>query len=305
MSSENRSETTHGHARDEIVPREPRGRLQARPGLHRAPHLSGGGLLFPNRDRPGKVGRPEEQQHEIPVVPGPGAQLRAGTLRGRPQDVRAGRQARVLRRRHLLQPGHRLPAQPAARSGVRRLPARPGPAPEAPPDPRGAVALRAPLLARAPIPGPRSRAQRPVRPAAGPPEPAVRPVRRQRGLKDALGAFTLGTALLGTAFLLMPGPAATSATAGPREDLRETRSPAAASYLRHALLALDRPRPEDQEEARRLFRKALAADPGLAAAHAGLSRSAVYVYSLGIDDSVARLEEGLEEAKLAVAGDPS
>jgi len=93
---------------------------------------------------------------------------------------------------------------------------------------------------------------------------------------------------------------AAAAQTPPREEL----SPAPATYLRRGLAMLERPRPEDQEEARRLLRMALAGDPGLAEAHAGLARSALYVYSLGIDPGAARLADAATEARLAVDIDP-
>lgn len=97
-------------------------------------------------------------------------------------------------------------------------------------------------------------------------------------------------------------PASTTASpapAPPREDLPTSPS----AYLRRGLAMLDRPRPEDQEEARRLLRRALAADPGLSEAHVGLARSAVYLHGLGIDPDPARLAEAVAEARLAVDSD--
>ena len=63
---------------------------------------------------------------------------------------------------------------------------------------------------------------------------------------------------------------------------------------------LSRPRPEDQDEAQRLFHKALRIEPGMAAAHAGLARSSAYLYTLGIDPSPKRLEAAIENARRAV-----
>jgi tetratricopeptide (TPR) repeat protein len=63
----------------------------------------------------------------------------------------------------------------------------------------------------------------------------------------------------------------------------------------------ERPRPEDQAEAERLLDKALRLDPGLADAHAARSRISVYLYTLGIEETPARLETAVEEARRAVA----
>lgn len=84
--------------------------------------------------------------------------------------------------------------------------------------------------------------------------------------------------------------------AEPREKQRLT----AAAYLHHGLIALEQTRPEDQEEAERLLRKALALDPRLAAAHVGLSRASAYVYALGIDETAERLETARLEAEKAL-----
>ncbi len=63
---------------------------------------------------------------------------------------------------------------------------------------------------------------------------------------------------------------------------------------------LARPRPEDQTEAIRLFRKALKVGPDRADAHVGLARVFLYLYTLGLDDSPERLSAALEEAREAV-----
>ena len=101
-----------------------------------------------------------------------------------------------------------------------------------------------------------------------------------------------------------PGVAPSTPAAAPPTPQREELSPAPAAYLRRGLAMLERPRPEDQGEARRLLRKALAGDPGLSEAHAGLARSALYLYGLGIDPGAARLAEAVAEARLAVDTDP-
>ena len=67
---------------------------------------------------------------------------------------------------------------------------------------------------------------------------------------------------------------------------------------------LDRPRPEDQAEAERLFRRVLKNDPQLAEAHVGLSRMASYLYALGVDESDQRLRAASSEAEAALAIDP-
>ena len=70
--------------------------------------------------------------------------------------------------------------------------------------------------------------------------------------------------------------------------------------MRRGFDYLARPRPEDMDNAERLFRKALAGDAGLPGAHAGLSRVAVYRYTLGLDESPDVLETALNEARRAV-----
>jgi tetratricopeptide (TPR) repeat protein len=53
-----------------------------------------------------------------------------------------------------------------------------------------------------------------------------------------------------------------------------------------------------------LFRKALKIDPGLPQPHVGLARVSAYLYTLGLDESSARLETALAEARRAVDLDP-
>ncbi len=64
---------------------------------------------------------------------------------------------------------------------------------------------------------------------------------------------------------------------------------------------LDRPRPEDQAEGERLLRKVLRVDPANVPAHVGLARSSLYQFTLGIDDSAARLVTAEKEARQAMA----
>jgi tetratricopeptide (TPR) repeat protein len=97
-------------------------------------------------------------------------------------------------------------------------------------------------------------------------------------------------------------PAARDATPEPAavQAPREGRATDPASYLRRGLVMLDRPRPEDQEEAQRLLRKAIKADPGLVAAHVALARSSIYLYGLGLDETPERLKTARDEAGQAV-----
>jgi tetratricopeptide (TPR) repeat protein len=88
------------------------------------------------------------------------------------------------------------------------------------------------------------------------------------------------------------------------DEPREQNQPAPASLLARAFAVLERPRPEDQEEAKRLFHKVLKADPDLAAAHTGLARSATYLFTLGLDGTRERLQEALDESAAAIAGAP-
>jgi tetratricopeptide (TPR) repeat protein len=91
----------------------------------------------------------------------------------------------------------------------------------------------------------------------------------------------------------------TAAAAG-----REQSQPAPASLLARGLALLERPRPEDQDESQRQLRKALKADPTLAAAHTGLARSSTYLFTLGIDGTPGRLQEALDESEKAIAQAP-
>jgi tetratricopeptide (TPR) repeat protein len=86
--------------------------------------------------------------------------------------------------------------------------------------------------------------------------------------------------------------------------LREARRTDQASLLRRGLQMVQRPRPEDQAEAARLFRAVLDMDPAQMAAHVGLSRIAAYLYALGLDETPERLETARREAEAAVALDP-
>jgi tetratricopeptide (TPR) repeat protein len=81
---------------------------------------------------------------------------------------------------------------------------------------------------------------------------------------------------------------------------REALDPQPAAYLRRALLLVDRPRPEDQTEARRLLLKVIKAEPGSAQAYLTLARSSVYLYSLALDQTPERLRSALSEARRAV-----
>jgi tetratricopeptide (TPR) repeat protein len=73
------------------------------------------------------------------------------------------------------------------------------------------------------------------------------------------------------------------------------------SLLARGLLLVDRWSAADHDEARRLLRQALKADPDLAAARAGLARSDLYLYGSGIDERQERLDEALAETERAIA----
>jgi tetratricopeptide (TPR) repeat protein len=97
--------------------------------------------------------------------------------------------------------------------------------------------------------------------------------------------------------LLGPGTRASDAP----QATRERSDLSAAAYARRALEYLARPRPEDQSEAERLFRKALDLEPDRVMAHVGLSRIGVYRYTIGLDETRAGLAQALEEARRAIA----
>jgi tetratricopeptide (TPR) repeat protein len=85
-----------------------------------------------------------------------------------------------------------------------------------------------------------------------------------------------------------------------RAQLREDSRLGADAYVRRGFEYLARPRPEDQDEAARLFRKALKKGPDRADAHIGLARVSLYLYAVGQDDSPERLSTALEQARQAV-----
>lgn len=96
-----------------------------------------------------------------------------------------------------------------------------------------------------------------------------------------------------------PGPATDSGAA----DLlvrRESFGLDASVLLRRGLEYLERPRPEAQAHAADLLAKALALDPELPEAHAGLARISTYLYTLGLDETEARLDMALEAAGSAL-----
>jgi len=70
--------------------------------------------------------------------------------------------------------------------------------------------------------------------------------------------------------------------------------------VKRGLEYLARPRPEDQAEAVRLFRKALRLGPDRADAHTGLARVFLYLYTLGLDESPETLSSALSESRAAV-----
>ena len=70
--------------------------------------------------------------------------------------------------------------------------------------------------------------------------------------------------------------------------------------MRRGFEYLARPRPEDQDEAARLFAKALKYGPDRADAHVGLARVSIYLYALGQDESPERLNSALEESRRAI-----
>lgn len=85
-----------------------------------------------------------------------------------------------------------------------------------------------------------------------------------------------------------------------QEPERERQKLTADAYVRRALVYASRPRPEDQGEAERLFRKALRLDESRADAHAGLAGISVYLYTLGLDETTDRLDGAHENARAAV-----
>lgn len=85
---------------------------------------------------------------------------------------------------------------------------------------------------------------------------------------------------------------------------RESFGLDAAVLLRRGLEYLERPRPDAQARAADLLGKALALDPGLAEAHAGLARISTYLYTLGLDETEDRLQQALDAARRAVAMAP-
>jgi len=72
------------------------------------------------------------------------------------------------------------------------------------------------------------------------------------------------------------------------------------ALVRRGFEYLARSRPEDQDEAARLFSKALKSGPDRSDAHVGLARVSIYLYSLGQDESPARLRSALEDSRQAV-----
>lgn len=99
-------------------------------------------------------------------------------------------------------------------------------------------------------------------------------------------------------------PAAAPEGGGDAAPPRDLARIGAADYVRRGLEYAGRPRPEDQAEAERLLRKALHLDPKLAEARAGLARVSAYLYSLGLEETPARIAAALEEGRAAVEIDP-
>src|SRR6185436_5883113 len=310
--------------------RKSRRRLQARARVAGAAFLPAGVRLLPGGDRSRSEGQRQERRDAIPLVPRPGADVRAGAIGGRAQDVRAGGEARVLRRRGLLQPRDRISPEPAARPGVRGISSRAGAQAAPPPHPRGDVALRAALQPDLQLPGARPCVERAVRADQGPLAGLPRSLRHQRSLNLAgIAARALARALSVLPVLLVavigfapsgftglsyaapapaepeskPGPAGAAAAPGAPPP-RETQQLSAETLLARGLLYVARPTPADQAEGQRLLRKALDDDATLAAAHVGLARSAIYLHAAGIDERAEILKAAQTEARAAVEAAP-
>jgi tetratricopeptide (TPR) repeat protein len=122
-------------------------------------------------------------------------------------------------------------------------------------------------------------------------------------LVAAIGLDAVGSARLSFAVPALADPPSMPGPAGAPPP-RETQQPSAQTFLARGLLDVARPTPEDQAEGQRLLRKALGADAGLAAAHVGLARSAIYLHAAGIDERAEILQAALTEARAAVESAP-
>src|SRR5207249_4742256 len=136
--------------------------------------------------------------------------------------------------------------------------------------------------------------------------PTASPVRRRRGSADLIRPATLQrrsprmtpagvlSGLLFSACLLVVFHGGVAA-----QSRDETRLGPDA-LVRRGFDYLARSRPEDQDEAARLFQKALQTGPDRADAHVGLARVSIYLYTLGQDETPERVRSALEESRQAV-----
>src|SRR5262249_40904843 len=162
-----------------------------------------------------------------------------------------------------LQPGDRLPQEPPEGAGLRIISEGSGTEAGAHAHSRRAGEVRAPRPAVLLLPAARSRPEPGVRPGSLPAAVPAQQQDRRAELKP--GRRPLPPATVPFLLLSLLAPVSLQAQPAPRDQTRLDAS----DYVARGFEYAARPRPEDQDEAARLFRKALDQGADRAEAHSG------------------------------------
>src|SRR5206468_5272694 len=237
-----------------------RNRLAQRHGGPRAAQLQGFDRPVPAGDRPGAPGRREKPEDEVRLLPRAGPDAHERQVGGGAEIVRAGGEARILRPRPVLQSWHRLPQESSEGPGLRSLSEGTQPEGRARAHPGRARKVRPARRAAPFVPPAWTLSEPPPRARALPAAPSLQRGDRAAHLSRAASRLSPpshrsrpgATFVIRTLVACLIVPAG-GALAGTRDDARLDPD----AYVKRGYEYVTRPRPEDQAEAERLFRKAL------------------------------------------------